>query len=222
MELMEAVRARHSVRQYLDKPIGDETRAQLSALVDECNAESGLRIQLCFDEPRAFDSMMARYGKFTGVRNYIALVGPKGPQLEEKCGYHGQRVVLLAQQLGLNTCWVAATYSKGKSAATIEPGDKLLMVISLGYGENQGRPHKSRPLAEVCRAAEPMPGWFAAGMEAALLAPTATNQQKFLFTQEGDTVFAEATGGFYSKTDLGIAKLHFEIGAGPDGWRWKG
>ena len=220
MNLTDAIKARHSVRQYTAKPIDDEAKAQLSALVDSCNLESGLRIQLCFDEPRAFDSMLARYGKFTGVNNYIALVGPKGPHLEEKCGYHGQRLVLLAQQLGLNTCWVAATYSKGKSPAAVRPGEKLLMVISLGYGATQGVSHKSKPLEAVCKAPSPMPEWFRAGMEAVLLAPTATNQQKFLFTLQGSAVKAEALSGFYAKTDLGIAKLHFEIGAGQGSWSW--
>ena len=67
-------------------------------------------IQLVTDEPKAFDGFMAHYGKFSGVKNYIALIGKKGPKLEETCGYYGGKgLVLLAQQLGLNSCWVAMT-----------------------------------------------------------------------------------------------------------------
>ena len=62
------------------------------------------------------------------------MIGKKGPDLDEKCGYYGERLVLKAQQLGLNTCWVAMTYSKVKTAFTVNSGEKLFIVISLGYG----------------------------------------------------------------------------------------
>ena len=66
----------------------------------------------------------------------------------------------------------------------------------------------------------PLPDWFRAGAEAALLAPTAMNQQKFLFVLDGNKVSAKAGFGFYTKIDLGIAKCHFEIGAGTDNFKW--
>ncbi|MEI3552822.1 MAG: nitroreductase family protein [Acutalibacteraceae bacterium] len=44
-----------------------------------CNQESGLHIQLVTNEPKAFDSFMAHYGKFKGVTNYLALIGKKNP-----------------------------------------------------------------------------------------------------------------------------------------------
>ena len=50
-----------------------------------------------------------------------------------------------------------------------------------------------------------------------MLAPTAVNQQKFLFTLNGDEVTAKATGGVYSRIDLGIVKYHFEVGSGREG-----
>ena len=58
------------------------------------------------------------------------------------------------------------------------------------------------------------------GGEAALLAPTAMNQQKFFFTLAGERVLAKAGTGFYTRMDLGIVKYHFEIGAGEGEIRW--
>lgn len=220
MNVLEAIKARHSVRSYSNKAIEGEVLEQMRQMVEECNRESGLAIQLCLNEPTAFSGLMARYGKFSGVSNYVALVGKKENGLDEKCGYYGEKIALLAQQLGLNTCWVAASYSKGKSPALIKPGEKLLMVITFGYGTTQGVPHKSKPLEELYQANGPLPEWFRAGMEAAQLAPTAMNQQKFVFTVEGTKVKGTSGSGFYTKTDLGIAKYHFEIGAGPSGWEW--
>lgn len=213
MELLECMQARHSVRQYTDKAIEAEKREILNALVKQINQEAGLHVQILYDEPKCFDSFMAHYGKFSGVKNYIALVGKKSPKLEEILGYYGEKLVLKAQELGLNTCWVALT--KGKSAAVMDKGEKQGCLITLGYGETQGIVHKNKSLSEVCNYKEGMPEWFKAGMEAVLLAPTAMNQQKFFFTLEGsDTVKATAGSGFYTKTDLGIVRYHFEAVTG--------
>lgn len=220
MDLKEAMQARHSVRQYKDRPLSVEVIAALQDEIAACNRESGLHIQLVTNEPRAFDGFMAHYGKFSGVTSYLALIGKKGPELDEKCGYFGQRLVLKAQQLGLNTCWVAMSYTKIKTAFTVDKGEKLCVVIALGYGATQGIPHKSKPFSEVAKADGPMPDWFKNGVEAALLAPTAMNQQKFLFTLSGNKVSAKAGMGFYTKLDLGIVKYHFELGAGKDRFAW--
>lgn len=221
MNSTEAMKARHSVRQYKKQPIKPETISALQMEIDNCNRESGLHIQLVTNEPKAFDGFMAHYGKFSDVTNYIALIGKKDSELDEKCGYYGERLVLKAQELGLNTCWVAMTYSKIKTAFTIEKGETLCVVISLGYGETQGVPHKSKSISQVTKTDEKMPDWFKNGVEAALLAPTAMNQQKFMFTLSGRKVSAKAGMGFYTKLDLGIVKYHFEIGAGKNNFEWE-
>ena len=59
MDILEIMKARHSVRQYSGKRIESGMRETLTALVSECNTESGLNIQIIFDEPKCFDSMMA-------------------------------------------------------------------------------------------------------------------------------------------------------------------
>lgn len=221
MDLWEAIKSRHSVRNYTDRKIEGDVKEQLIQMVNVCNRESGLHIQLCLNEPRAFSGMMAKYGKFKNVNNYIALVGRKEKGLEEKCGYYGEKIVLKAQQLGLNTCWVALTYSKGKSTAVVEKGEKFLMVIAIGYGETSGAAHKGKPIEDLCRVKGVMPDWFRRGIEAAQLAPTAINQQKFLFELNGNTVKATSLFGPNSRVDLGIVKYHFEIGTSGGNWHWE-
>ena len=221
MELMEAMRARHSVRSYTDRPLPADVVDVLEAEIASCNREGDLHIQLVKDEPQAFGGLMARYGRFSGVKNYLALAGKKGPELEEKCGYYGERLVLLAQSLGLNSCWVAMSYDKSKAACRLDADEKLCIVISLGYGATQGVAHKSKSAEQVMAAKGEAPDWFRAGVEAALLAPTAMNQQKFKFMLEDGAVAAKAGTGFYSRIDLGIVKYHFELGAGRENFRWK-
>lgn len=215
MEILEVMKQRHSVRQYSEQPIEQEKRSILDALVEEINQETGMHIQIIYDEPECFDSFLAHYGKFTGVRNYIALVGKKSAKLDETLGYYGEKLVLKAQELGLNTCWVALSH--GKSKAVVNKGEKQLCLISLGYGTTQGVEHKNKPLQEVCNYSEQLPDWFLAGVNAALLAPTAMNQQKFRFELQPDgNVKASCGSGFYTKLDLGIAKYHFEAVSGKE------
>ena len=222
MDILEAMQRRHSVRQYTDRPIPSKVREILQREIDQCNRESGLHLQLVCDEPAAFSGAMARYGRFTGVQNYIAVVGAKSPDLDERAGFYGERLVLLAQQLGLNTCWVALTFSKRKARFTLGEGEKLVLVIALGYGATQGAPHRSKPLSQLTRCDGGMPDWFRRGAEAAALAPTAVNQQKFLLELTGDrTVRATALRGGYARLDLGIVKYHFLQAAGQENFTWE-
>ena len=222
MTLQEAMTARHSVRQYLDKPIEAEKIEELKALIDECNREGGTHLQLVTNEPKAFTGGMAKYGKFSGVSNYIAVVGRKGD--DTNLGYWGEKVVLRAQMLGLNTCWVGLTVSKQPDAYQVLEGEKLVCVIALGYGANQGVQHKLKPIEDFAEVNGPMPEWFRKGMEAVMLAPTAVNQQKFRFLlRDGNRVEAQARFSIigYARIDLGIAKYHFEVGAGKENFAWK-
>ena len=195
MEAMELMRMRHSVRQYQDKPIPDEIRKQLKELTDQCNKEGELHIQIIYDEPDCFNSRMAHYGRFENCRNYIAMIGRKSQGLEERCGYYGEKIVLLAQQLGLNTCWAALTFNKKIVKEIIPDGESLCMVISLGYGETQGVGHKIKTVEQVSSSknvSDITPSWF-----------------------KGTKVTAKTAGiGTNLKTDLGIVKYHFEAGSG--------
>lgn len=217
----EAIIARHSVRQYKGKPIEAEKIEELKALVAECNREGGTHLQLVTDEPKAFTGGMAKYGKFSGISNYIAVVGKKGD--DTKLGYYGEKVVIRAQMLGLNTCWVGLMFSKQPDSYQVLDGEKLFCVISLGYGANQGVQHKNKPFENFAEAGGTMPGWFRQGVEAAILAPTAVNQQKFKFVlRDGNRVEAKAKFSLigYAQLDLGIAKYHFEVGAGKENFEW--
>lgn len=215
MTLMEAIDARHSVRAYKGTPIPHDVREQLDALVSECNKESGLNITVAYDDPAGFDSRLAHYGSFSNVNNYIILKGSKRSDFDFVCGYYGEKIVLKAQQLGLNTCWTALTFNKKKVKELVPAGEKLCMVIALGYGETQGHPHKGKSMYDVINVKGGMPEWFVAGVEAALKAPTAVNQQKFCFMLENDEPSVRVKGlGTYTKVDLGIAAYHFEAASG--------
>lgn len=222
MDLKEAIKKRHSVREYTNSQIESDVINELNLEIENCNNESGLNIQLSIGEEEAFGKgIFAKMGIFKNVKNYIAIVGKKSEYLDEKVGYYGEKIVLKATQLGLNTCWVALTYNKNKISVKIDDDEKLIIVIAIGYGVTNGRPRKTKSIDKLSNVNENSPKWFINGLKSVQLAPTARNQQRFKFILSGNIVEAKALFGFRTKIDLGIAKYHFEIGADSKDWNWK-
>ena len=227
MTILEAIEARHSVRAYQDRPLVADVVKAMEEQIAAVNHESGLHIQLIQNEPKAFLGTLAKYGKFRNVKNYLVLAGRKTEDLDERVGYYGEHLVLLAQTLGLNTCWVGLSYSKVPGTYVLEEGEKIACYIALGYGETQGVSHKIKTVKQVSNTSDTTPSWFKKGVEAALLAPTAVNQQKFSFEYVGEVDGrhrVRAKRGFsligYTQMDLGIARYHFEVGAGKENFEW--
>ncbi len=226
MDELEALRHRRSVRAFEDRAIRTDVQNALRAEVTARNEAAGLHIQLILNEPRAFGTFLARYGKFANVRNYLALVGPASPTLADACGYHGEKLVLLAESLGLSSCWVAGTFSRRRCPAEVGPGEKLAVVVALGYGAAPGARRSTRAVEQLGVLPAGMgwddaPAWFRRGMEAAALAPTAMNQQNFRVTLVDDAHARIApTVGPYAAMDAGIARYNFEVGAGRESFSW--
>jgi nitroreductase len=226
MTIQEAIEARHSVRAYKEQPLVEEIVKELQEKIADLNEKGQLHMQLILNEPRAFKGVFA-YGKFFGVNNYIVVAGQKSDDLDERVGYFGEQLVLFAQTLGLNTCWVGLSYTKIPGTYVLGDGEKIACYIAIGYGETQGVCHKIKTVEQVSNINDTTPIWFKKGVEAALLAPTAVNQQKFSFEYKGmkdgrHQVLAKK--GFsmigYTQMDVGIAKCHFEIGAGKENFEW--
>lgn len=221
MTMMDTIRARHSVREYDGRPPEGEQLAALQSVIDDCVRESGLNIQLVLDNPEAFQ-VIARFGLIHGCVANIAFV-TRGKEDDEAIGYWGQRIVLAAQEAGLNTCWVALT-AREKNKVVREPGEKVRLVIAVGYGLTQGKPRKTKTVEEIvtieCAEA---PAWFATAVEAAQLAPTAVNHQRFHITlrEDAHTVAIEAPKGGLNMIDLGIVKRNFEEAAHESGANWQ-
>ena len=228
MTLEEAIKARHSVRAYKAQPLAEEIVKVLEKEIEVQNCQGHLHIQLIKNEPKAFQGKLAKYGKFSNVTNYLVMAGQKAEDLDERIGYYGEHLVLLAQTLGLNTCWVGLSYSKIPGTYVLEEGEVIKAYIAIGYGETQGVGHKIKTVGKTSNASDITPSWFRKGVEAALLAPTAVNQQKFFFeyipAKDSKPAQVIAKRNFsligFTQMDLGIAKYHFEVGAGKDNFEW--
>ena len=221
MDMLQAMRERHTVRRYLDRPLEADVLVGVQDCLRAANERFGTDVRLVTDDESAFNAAL-RLVLAKGVRNYFVLAGTQGAQgatLHERLGMASAEIMLRCQTLGLNTWWVGGTFSRKAVAATV-PGEVMVGVVAVGYGATQGKPHKSKAPAEVSSYEGEAPAWFTSGVEAALLAPTALNRQAFTLRGAGDVVEASYAPGAFSGEDLGLVKYHFELGAGVGNFRW--
>lgn len=215
MDALQLMRERHSVRQYLDKPIEPEKVEALQALIAECNAATGLHAQLMMSADGVYGNLLSKVIGWKNVPCYVAFIGKDTEEAQIAAGYYGEKIVLLAQELGLNSCW-AGMVKANAVKADVDPGEKLIVTIAIGYGANSGRERGGKKPEQVTGSLPNYPDWFRTGVEYALMAPTAICQQKFMFDldQDGNPVVKPNGKGPFLYVDLGIVKYHFELATG--------
>lgn len=245
-QLIDAVNIRTSIRSYDPDPIDDDTARQLDMTIDAVNMLADAHIQLVRDQPAVFADANAS-GHLNNAANYLAVVGPKDDGARERAGFYTERVVLAATLRGLGTCWVGGSWDRSKAArhCRLSAGEELYLGVVIGYPERHfDRMAKSytelaamrdahresktyeqftAPMSDEARAAAP--DWFKAGVQAAMKAPSAMNRQPIVFSYNPDDDTAAAmidpnVESGQALNDLGIAKLHFQIGAGSGTWAW--
>ena len=229
-----AIDVRVSRRKYTAKEIEKSKVAALLDAIKTYNRKSGLHMQLVLKTGgSAFDGFKKSYGFFVGVKNYIALIGKRGDENRlEKEGWYGEKLVLEATDMGLSTCWVGTSYDKSSCNCNIAADEVLDCVIALGYSdkkhslkerlmENMMKSRSRKTIEQLTDHEAELPDWFVRGMEAVQKAPTARNLQPFVFEWKNNAASVRACKDEERvMIDVGIAKLHFEIGAGGGSWTW--
>ncbi len=221
MTIYEAIEKRHTVRTYNSAAIEGDTLKELTALIEKLNAEGNLHMQLVNGRENAFDDFVIHYGKWTGVTNYIAMVGVDEADLDERCGYYGEQIVLWAQMHGLKTGWLDTQPAGATDAFVVDEGERHVLSLAIGYSETEGAGPKAAAVEDMSVVNGDAPDWFYEGMKYAVYAPTAGNQRLFRIKWDGSDVSIASEPGFLEKVDLGIAKYHFEVGAGKNHDIWK-
>ena len=230
-EYLSAMKKRCSRRKYTNRPIDSKYVQQLEDSIALYNKESGLNIKLVIGSgAELFSGFRKSYGLFVGVQNYIAMIGSKTlPNRMEKVGRFGEKIILEATAMGLSTCWVGTSYDKNAAKELCEGNEELDCVIAVGYSDEKhslkermteyGTHRQNKSKEALIEAEEHVPEWFKQGMDAVYLAPTARNLRPFVFEYKDGQVTASTTVPTETAMiDLGIAKLHFELGARVGSW----
>lgn len=237
MDIMQAIGTRISCRAYDDRAIEAEKLEQLAECIDEGNRAGGLGMVLVRPEDGGAELKLAKAMFAGSPSTYVALFSPTDGDARDRLGYFGEKVVLLATQLGLGTCWVFGTYDK--QSVRVQPTDashELLGVIPVGYPAAK-MPLKQRTVRAALRKRDKKPDeiyagygsapdWVRAGIDAVIAGPSAVNGQPVVFVDAEDGIAATLPKmkNDIELSDLGIAKLHFELGAASQGttgtWSW--
>ncbi|MGB5823520.1 MAG: nitroreductase family protein [Proteocatella sp.] len=227
MKDIDAIDARESRRIYLDREIDIKKMIKLKQLINKFNEEANLKISLIDDARGAFSGFKKSYGFFKGVRSVIALKGYTGDVLlKEKLGFYGEKLVIEAVKMNLGTCWVWGTFDSKSTIFDKDDDETLICVITIGYCNNKKSfrekliynitHRKTKEIDELYNSGgEQIPQWFQNGMKAVQKAPSAKNRQIVIFEYKGGkaSAFVDEVEEF-DLVDLGIAKLHFSVGAG--------
>ena len=236
MDIMQAIDERISCRAYDEREVEAEKLDQLAACIEEGNAAGGLRMVLVRPEDGGSKLRLAK-AMFAGrPSTYVALISGTSEEERDRLGYYGEKVALLAQQLGLATCWVAGTYDRGTVEVPLNPGEELFSVMPVGYAAPK-MPLKQRTVRAALRRRDKKPttvyagydgapDWTRAGIDAVIKGPSAVNGQPWVFVDSirGISATLPDNKRGVELIDLGIAKLHFQLGAASKGvegsWTW--
>ncbi|MBQ3338591.1 MAG: nitroreductase family protein [Atopobiaceae bacterium] len=236
MDIMQAIDTRISCRAYDGREVEAEKLDQLEACIAECNAAANVRMALMRPADGGADLRLAK-AMFAGQPStYIAYVSATDEESRDRLGYYGEKVILLATQLGLGTCWVAGTYDRASAHVSLEPGEELYAVVPVGYPAPK-TPLKQRTVRAALRKRDKKPTDIYAGyndasaavraaIDAVIKGPSAVNGQPWVFidTPGGIAATLPSVKSGIELLDLGIAKLHFELGAASAGvggsWSW--
>lgn len=240
MTLLEAIERRRSRRKYKTTPIEPTTLSRLRELIEGYSKVDGVDMRLVTNNGSAFAGLRKSYGMLAGVQNYIGLIdqvadpqnqsGYRASVNTEKMGYYGELVVLHAVILGLGTCWVGGSFDRRSCPFELASNETVVCTIVIGNAPEEmntreklirSMTHRKTKTVEMMYESDgPVPDWFINGMQAVQKAPSAVNRQPVLFSYRCGNVTASVPNpsDIGSAFDLGIAKLHFEVGAGGGAW----
>jgi len=232
MDLLQAIEARQSRRDYVPAALTVEEATALRAVIADRAGADGVRMELVVDNGQAFEGLRRSYGLFAGVRNYVGLIADGGTSSPEKLGYDGELVNLTAVTLGLGTCIVGGSFDRAACPFDLSDGDSVACVIVVGRVADspsrkerlvRGAMHRrSKPVEQMTLTPPPWPDWYKTGLAAVQRAPSALNRQPVTFAIADGVVTASVrpTDDPLMFVDLGIAKRHFALGAGGGTWQW--
>lgn len=228
MDIIEAMKERRSVRSYNGEPLDAALKQKLmeAATVAESPFGGSVTIRLKeFDLKNGFKP--STYGMIKGASDFFMLGIADDESSALSAGFKFEQVVLKAWQLGLGTCWIAATFKgtdfengeewpAGERLRIISPvgvaAKKSLMekVVRLAVGSQNRKPFAELFFSDDFKSPLSPDSRFGKALEMLRLAPSSTNSQPWRALVCGGTVhFYYVPKSPASVLDCGIGICHF-------------
>ena len=212
-KLCEMIPRRRSVRSYTQEPVGEEQLAQIRTFMDGLKPlfpEAATQARIIPTEEAAF------LQKWRNPQ-FFAFYAPKTDEGLMNVGFMYQQLDLYLQSLGLGTCWVGL----GTPVDTIhKPPEGMKLAVMMAFGHPDKAPERTQEADFKRRKPAEISDIPDARLEAARLAPSATNSQPWAFLHEGETIHVyreklslikARTHGRMNLIDTGIALAHLYV-----------
>lgn len=224
MEVIEAMKERRSVRSFAGRPLSAEQTAELTGAAESVFNPFGGKVDIrleAFDMRDGFRP--STYGMIRGASDFFLVAFADDAVSALSAGFCFEQVVLKAWEMGLGTCWIAATF-KGSDFGRGEAwpaGERLRVVSPVGTADDKGLMEKfvrltlgsknRKPFGRLFfqdHAGTPLPddSPFREALEMTRLAPSSRNSQPWRAVVRGRQVH------FFSEGDSPLAPLDCGIG----------
>ncbi len=242
-DIESTVRKRKSIRAYEPRPLTEEDKVKVQSLITEILSDlspfpAGMKIHLLEEGGSADTLKLGTYGVIRGARSFLCVTAENTDTAMEAVGYHFERLVLAATDLGLGTCWLAGTFNREQFSGALEmsEGEIFPIVCPIGYpldkqtfigsifrkvGKSDQRKDRTELFFETKFGSPLTPeqaGSYDFPLEMLRLAPSAANRQPWRVVHQNGAFhfFREANpkskyGYDLQRLDVGIGACHFHL-----------
>lgn len=231
MDILQVVRNRKSVRSYNGSTLTSDQVSVMNKAIADAKSPFGGKVAIRLkDYGTAGDFTPSTYGVITGARSYLLMAIGDDLQSNLSGGFMMEHVVLRATEIGLGTCWIAATFrgTDFEKDTQWEDGMKLRIVSPIGLAANR-KSFKDRIMRLAVSSDKRKPfgelfyhetfsksldedGLFGKSLAMMRLAPSSTNSQPWRAVVSGNDVhFYYKTKSSLAVIDCGIGLCHFSL-----------
>lgn len=230
MDILNIIKERRSVRSYNGELLTPEMEAKLIDAINSSTDPFGGKVTIrlnSFDLKDGFKP--STYGFIKGATNFFLLGIASDEASALSAGFRFEEVVLKAWELGLGTCWIAATFkgSDFDQGDTWPEGEELKIICPVGVaekprllekvgrklmGSDNRKPFGDLFFTDDFKKSLSPESHFGEPLEMLRRAPSDTNSQPWRALVVGDTVhFYYKPKSPASVLDCGIGMCHFYL-----------
>lgn len=136
MDILEAIERRRSVRSFDGTGLSENEISRLKEAVGHTESPFGGKVAIrlkSFDLSKGYKP--STYGMIKGAVDFFLIGMGSDEDSALSAGFRFEQVVLRAQEMGLGTCWIAATFkgSDFERDESFPSGEELRIVSPVGH-----------------------------------------------------------------------------------------
>lgn len=231
----DVIKDRSSWRTYSKTPLENDTETSLLEFIEDKNSglfDTKIRFELL--EHHGNGKKLGTFGFITGKPHFLAGALKDSSMNMEDYGYVMEKIILYATDLGLGSCWLGGTFTRGSFAEAInlQEDESIPAITPIGRTPSErksmgkimrwaAKANKRKPWEELFYSKDfrtPIrqndAGDYSTALEMVRLGPSASNKQPWRILLDGGRVHFFCQGqniSIFQRLDMGIAMCHFNL-----------